>query len=136
MMRQRCQNPKATAYRFYGGRGIKVCPEWDNNFWAFIGQMGEKPDPTYTLDRIDPDGHYEPANCRWASPEEQRANQRKPDRSTPRTRYVIDGVRYRLTDLCELYGIKVATVQVRMKNKGMDLVQALTTPVRVYNRQS
>lgn len=136
MMRQRCQNPRATAYKFYGGRGIKVCEEWDTNFWAFACQMGPKPTPLHTIDRIDPDGDYEPGNCRWASPQEQRANQRPASRRAAKTRYIWNGEVRHLTDLAEEHGIKVATVRARLKHKGMTLEEALTTPARVYKRQS
>lgn len=74
-MRARCLNPNHKGYPDYGGRGIKVCERWDN-FAAFVEDMGEKPGPEYTLDRIDNDGDYEPGNTRWATWEEQHANKR------------------------------------------------------------
>lgn len=73
-MRDRCLNPKSKQYRYYGGRGITICPEWDD-FAVFRADMGEPPEG-YTLDRIDPNGGYTPSNCRWASKTTQARNQR------------------------------------------------------------
>ena len=73
-MKQRCLNPKHHKYRLYGARGITVCDRW-LHFPNFLADMGPRP-PDTTIDRIDPDGHYEPGNCRWASPALQRQNQR------------------------------------------------------------
>ena len=70
MMRSRCNYPKASNYKYYGGKGVRVCGRW-NNFQLFLEDMGEKPTPYHTLDRINPDGDYEPNNCRWATKSEQ-----------------------------------------------------------------
>jgi hypothetical protein len=78
----RCYKPNHPRYKDWGGRGITVCPEWRHSFVNFIADMGMPP-PGRSLDRIDNDGPYCKANCRWSTPVEQMLNTRARKLKTP-----------------------------------------------------
>lgn len=74
-MRRRCNNPNTHGYKYYGGRGIKVCEVWNNSFTSFFEwAINNGYADNLTIDRINVDGNYEPTNCRWITIQEQQKN--------------------------------------------------------------
>ncbi len=108
LMKARCFRPTADNYAHYGGRGITVAVEW-LDFTTFFRDMGPKPSPNHSLDRIDVNGHYCVENCRWATRIEQMRNKR----TTLSVTY--NGQRMSLAAAAELAGIKLATVHARRR---------------------
>lgn len=110
----RCHNPNAAGYGTHGARGISVCDRWRESFQAFLDDIGEKPSPDHTIDRINNDGNYEPDNVRWATAREQQENRR----TTPR--FEVNGKQYNTRELCELLGVGRAALRARIKNLGIE----------------
>jgi len=81
-IRDRCLNPRSVNWPAYGGRGIGMCERWAQSFDAFVEDMGLRPSPKHSVDRIDNDKGYEPGNCRWATSEQQNRNRRNNVRLT------------------------------------------------------
>lgn len=84
----RCRNTKNSKYPIYGGRGIRMCDEWQKSFQAFFDELGPRPSPGHSLDRIDGNKGYQPGNCRWATLSEQNSNRRNG------RRWIVFGVEY------------------------------------------
>lgn len=84
-IRRRCYDPSVFGYSYYGGRGIVVCDRWtgDRGFENFLVDMGQRPSPAHSIDRIDSDGNYCPENCRWATKAQQIQNRRNSRRDRP-----------------------------------------------------
>jgi hypothetical protein len=119
-LRRRCNDPKAASYKSYGGRGIKVCPEWDNDFQSFYEwAMANGYEEDLTIDRINNDGNYEPNNCRWVTPKEQAKNKR----NTPYVTY--NGMIKTQREWDNYFGLRPGTINKRITIKGMSAEKAM-----------
>ena len=116
-MIQRCTKPVSSSYAYYGGRGIAVCGRWANSFDAFLADMGRCPSGM-SLDRINPDGNYEPANCRWATRLEQARNK------TNTKRYDHDGLSLTAAEWAERSGVEYGTIRSRLR-RGYPIAAAI-----------
>ena len=124
-MINRCTNPNADNYPFYGGRGIKVCDEWRMDYisfrdWAFSNGYADN----LTLDRIDNDGNYEPTNCRWETHLRQCNNTRRNHWLT------FNGESHTISEWARIVGMKADTLERRINAHGWSIERALTTSVR------
>lgn len=106
-MKKRCNQSTFINYRNYGGRGIRVCINWQNSYLKFLQHMGRRPSKFHSLDRIDGNGNYCPQNCRWATPKEQAQNRR--------TSLLVDGKC--LKQRCEETGLNYKTVWKQQRRK-------------------
>jgi hypothetical protein len=122
-MKSRCYSPSDIGYRHYGGRGIWVCERWLNDFSAFWEDMGPRPSTEHSIDRIDPNGNYEPSNCRWATRREQVFSRRCALWLT------VNGVRKPLDDWAKETGIAYRTLRYRMQSTRMTPEEVVSTPV-------
>lgn len=121
-MRQRCINPKAEGYCYYGAKGITVCDEW-SSFEKFLEDMGERPSPKHSLDRIDGTKGYYKENCRWATIDEQARNK-------SRNRWLeFNGEKLCIQDWATKLGISGDCISFRLK-KGLPLELVLTSKKR------
>jgi hypothetical protein len=126
-MKQRCYNPNSSQYRYYGGRGIKVCDRWLESFENFYEDMGDCPEGM-SIDRKDSEGDYEPRNCRWATKEEQANNTRS------NKWFSYENELKTLSQLGRILNIKRLTLWRRLNAYGWSEERAFSTPARVTNR--
>lgn len=119
-MIQRCHNPKNHAYKNYGGRGIHVCERWRRSFLAFREDMGEKPSPAHTLERLDNKLGYSRENCTWALRSHQLRNTRR------NVMITLNGITQCLADWVSFSGRARNTIYYRLK-RGWSVERALLT---------
>ena len=119
-MKQRCYYEKHMHFKHYGGRGIRVCDEWKDDFQAFYDwALPNGYADNLTIDRIDVNGNYEPSNCRWAdiiTQENNRTNNRK---------FEYDGEVLTLSQIARKYGISRSNLANKIYIKKMDIVQSV-----------
>lgn len=123
-IKTRCYNTKNSRYKYYGARGISMCDEWRNDFQAFFDwaiENGYRED--LTIDRIDTNGNYEPANCRWVTWQEQQNNRRN--------NHLIEfnGQVHTMAEWARLSGIPYLTLAQRINVYGWSVERALTERV-------
>ncbi len=117
-MRARCERRTVRGFERYGGRGIRVCGRWQV-FENVLADMGRRPSPEHSLDRIDNDGNYEPGNCRWATKSEQQQN----NSNTKLTKEQVIEIRKlrregaRLSDLSVRFGVTAQTISLIAKGR-------------------
>jgi hypothetical protein len=122
-MKQRCYDQSNKNYFNYGGRGIEICERWLHSFENFLADMGERPSPKHSIDRIDNNGNYEPGNCRWATDLEQANNTRKNRLLT------VDGETKTMAEFSKDNNLRIGTVHRRLK-LGWSHEKAIKTPLR------
>lgn len=108
-MRTRCNNPNSPSYQYYGGKGIKICSEWDDfaafSEWAYSNGYSEE----LTIDRKDFTKGYSPDNCRWVTRKEQSNNK------TNNVFITQSGETHTMAEWCEIYGLPYGTIKSRWK---------------------
>lgn len=127
-MLSRCGNQAVWQYKYYGGRGIKVCDRWRESFENFLADMGECP-PGMTIEREKNDLDYEPDNCRWATKAEQNLNKRNNRRLT------LNGVTKTLVEWAGVLGCKPYVLSGRLR-QGWSEERTLTQPVRRHGARA
>lgn len=127
-MLRRCYCAKDQGFACYGGRGIRVCQRWCKSFDSFVADMGPRPSPKHTLDRINNDGDYKPSNCRWATRKQQARNRRGTHRLT------YHGKRLSATEWSERTGLPLGCIRSRLEGLSWSVERTLSTP-QIYRRR-
>lgn len=135
-MKDRCNNPNSKHYARYGGRGIKLCSEWDESYEAFKkwaqehGYNETLAKYQCTIERLDNDKGYSPENCVWANQKTQ-CNNRSNNHLIE-----FNGLSHTLSEWAEITGIKKDTLRRRLCEYGWDTERALTEPTRAHSRKT
>ena len=121
-MKQRCTNPKISTFKYYGGRGIKICKRW-NSFVNFLADMGNKPSIKYTLERKNTNGNYTPENCIWETQTKQARNKRINHLET------YKGETKTMIEWSEIFNLLYSTLIARLNILHWNINRALTEKV-------
>lgn len=123
-MKRRCYDTNARGYERYGARGIVVCDRWRESFTAFLEDVGCRPSPSHSLDRVDNAGSYCAANCRWVTAKEQARNRR--------SNHMLEykGEVKPAEEWAEIMGINSHTLLSRIRRDGWPVEKAIETPAR------
>lgn len=121
-IRKRCFNPKCKNYEIYGGKGVTMSDEWKGSFEKFYVDMGNRPTPNHSIDRIDPNGNYRKENCRWATPIEQSRNK------SNNVLITYNGESKTLGEWSEVTGITPSALRNRIYRSNWTLERAFTLP--------
>lgn len=129
-MKYRCYNSTSNkAYKNYGGRGIKMCDRWLENFSNFLEDMGLRPSPKHSLDRYpDMNGNYTPENCRWATKKEQSDNRRN------NVWIVHEGIRMTLQDWSNELGMFSSNLKVSI-DRGVSFAKTINRRLKIINKK-
>lgn len=117
-IKDRCYNPDNKQYQDWGGRGIKMCDRWLSSFHSFLEDMGRKPSPELTIDRINNDGDYEPGNCKWGTDLEQAKNKRN------NKWYEANGERKHLREWSRVIGMDSGNINYHLR-KGKTMTEII-----------
>lgn len=121
-LKDRCTNQRKPSYKNYGGRGITFCERW-RSFENFFADMGPRPSPAYTLERVDNEKGYEPSNCKWATHLEQSRNRRG------NVRLTFNGQTLCVADWAQRLGMSPYTLYSRLSRSKWSAEKALSTPL-------
>lgn len=121
-MKTRCLNPKSDSYSYYGAKGIKICARWEKDYTAFLEDMGRRPSPSHSIERLDVNGDYGPDNCVWADKKTQARNR------SSNTLFEFQGKVMTLVELAELSPVTGQSIQQRIRKRGWSVEAAVLTP--------
>lgn len=127
-IKQRCNNTHNHAYKYYGGSGISVCKEWEDDYVSFREwSLANGYSDDMTIDRIDCNGDYSPENCRWVDMSVQNNNKDNI------RRYEYNGESHTITEWSDITGISFTTLYGRIVHRNWSIERALTAPVRTQH---
>lgn len=133
-MLQRCNNKNSSHYKHYGGKGVKVCEEWENDYVSFYNwALKNNASKELTLDRVDNNLGYSPENCRWVDAKQQ-ANNKSNNR-----KLTYNGMTKTIAQWSELTRIQESTIRFRLDHYGYTIGQALgyeDKPIKKINREN